>query len=48
MAFKYAVKNNNDIHFITTTIVHWIDLFTRNEYSEIIIDHLTTAVKAKD
>ena len=40
MAFKYAVKNNKDIYFITTSIVNWIDLFTRNEYSEIIVDSL--------
>ena len=47
MAFKYAVKNNNDIYFITTTIVHWIDLFTRNEYSEIIVDSLNYCNKSK-
>jgi len=47
MAFKYAVKNNNDIYFITTTIVHWIDLFTRNEYSEIIVDSLNYCSKSK-
>ncbi len=40
MAFKYAVKDPNDIYFITTSVIKWIDVFTRTEYSEIIIDSL--------
>ena len=40
-------KNNNDIYFITTTIVNWIDLFTRTEYSEIIIDLLNYSGTSK-
>ena len=40
MAFKYAVNDQNDIYFITTTVVGWIDAFTRKELAEVIIESL--------
>ena len=47
MTFKCAVKNNDNIYFITTAIVNWIDLFTRTEYTEIIINSLNYCGKSK-
>ncbi len=40
MAFKYSIRDPHDIYFITSTIVEWIDLFTRKEYCNSIIDSL--------
>ena len=40
MAFKYTVTDQSDIYFITTTVVGWIDAFTRKELAEVIIESL--------
>jgi len=40
MAFKYSVTDQNEIYFITTTVVGWIDAFTRKELAEVIIESL--------
>jgi len=40
MGFKYKVGDPNGIYFITTTIVGWIDVFTRKELAEVIIESL--------
>jgi hypothetical protein len=29
MSTKYKVRNNEKVHFITITVVEWIDVFTR-------------------
>jgi len=47
MSFKYAGKDPNDIYFITTSIVKWVDIFTKPIYQEIIIDALNYCSKAK-
>ena len=40
MSEKYKFRDKDGIYFITPTIVGWIDLFTKKEYCEIIIDFL--------
>ena len=40
MSEKYKVGESQIPHFITTTIVDWVDLFTRPVYKDIIIDSL--------
>lgn len=47
MAFKYAVRDPLDIYFITTTIVKWIDIFTRTDYSHIIVNSLNHCIASK-
>ena len=32
--------NENEIHFLTLTVIEWIDIFTKPEYFHIIIDSL--------
>ena len=34
----YKIRNKAGIHFITFAVVEWIDVFTRNEYKNILID----------
>jgi putative transposase len=40
MSEKYKVRDFSQIHFITVTIVDWVDLLTRPVYKDIIIDSL--------
>lgn len=47
MGFKYKITDDNGIYFVTTTIVGWVDIFTRRELSEIIIDSLKFCQKEK-
>lgn len=37
---QYFVKNENEMYFITTTVIDWIDVFSRPIYKEIIVDSL--------
>ena len=40
MGRKYAIRDQEALYFVTFTIVHWIDLFIRDEYKEVLIDSL--------
>ncbi|HET6528385.1 MAG TPA: transposase [Balneolaceae bacterium] len=40
MSRKYKIYDQNRPYFITSTIVNWIDLFTRNEYRNVLIESL--------
>ncbi len=36
----HKIVNQNHIHFITSTVVGWLDVFSRRDYKDIIIDSL--------
>ena len=36
----YIIRNQYAIHFITFSVVQWIDIFTRKVYADIVIDSL--------
>lgn len=36
----YQIRNQNAIHFVTFSVVEWVDVFTRSVYADIIIDSL--------
>jgi putative transposase len=38
MSSKYKFVNREGIYFVTATIVDWVDVFTRNEYRDILMD----------
>jgi putative transposase len=40
MSEKYKFHNPEGIYFITSTVVHWIDVFTRKECKHIILESL--------
>lgn len=40
MSEKYKIVDSEKPHFVTFTIVQWVDLFTRNEYRQVVIDSL--------
>ena len=43
----HKIVNQDGLHFITCTVVGWIDVFTRREYKDIIIDSLKYCQKNK-
>jgi putative transposase len=36
----YKIRDNGQIHFITFAVVEWVDVFTRKDYAEIVINSL--------
>lgn len=40
MALEYRVKDQFGMYFITCTVHQWIDVFTRKEYVDILLDSL--------
>jgi len=47
MSRKYKFGDKAHLHFVTYGIVGWIDLFTRNEYKQVIIDSLQHCMEKK-
>ena len=40
MSTKYKVKDNDKAHFVTITVVEWIDVFTRPNHKTTLINSL--------
>jgi putative transposase len=36
----YKIRNQGASHFITFAVVEWIDVFTRKQYCDIVLDSL--------
>lgn len=36
----YKIRNQEGVHFITFAVVEWVDVFTRKDYRDIVIDSL--------
>jgi REP element-mobilizing transposase RayT len=47
MSSKYKSGENEVPHFVTFTIVGWIDVFTRALYKDILVDSLAFCTKNK-
>jgi|AntRauTorcE11897_2_1112592.scaffolds.fasta_scaffold34430_2 REP element-mobilizing transposase RayT len=47
MSQKYKIYNQALPYFITSTVINWIDLFTRNGYREVIIESLKYCQREK-
>ncbi len=47
MSTKYRIKDQNAAHYLTMTIIGWIDIFTRKTYRDIVIDSLKYCQKEK-
>ena len=43
----YLVRNQFAIHFITFATVQWVDVFTRKEYADIVVESLKFCKKNK-
>ena len=45
---EYRKTYEGGLFFITLTVVGWIDVFTRKEYADIIVQNLEFCQKEKD
>ncbi len=36
----YKIRNKEGIHFITFAVVEWVDVFTRKEYRDIVLESI--------
>lgn len=43
----YTIKDQSRAHFITATIVDWIDIFSRQNYRDAVINSLSYCIKNK-
>lgn len=47
MAEGYQIRNQAAAHFLTLTVVDWVDIFTRKIYKDIVIESLEYCQKFK-
>lgn len=47
MSRNYKFHNSHAPYFVSFSVVEWLDVFTRNEYKDILIDSLTYCQKEK-
>ncbi len=40
MGFAYKITDQQGLYFVTSTVVEWIDVFTRKDYKDIVINSL--------
>ena len=40
MSRNYKFNNPEGVYFVSFAVVEWIDVFTRNEYKDILLDSL--------
>jgi putative transposase len=38
MGRKYAIKDQDDIYFVTFTVIYWLDVYTRDLYRDVFYD----------
>ncbi len=47
MRTRYKILDNNNVYFITSTIVEWLPVFTNQSYFDLIIDSLNYCTDSK-
>jgi putative transposase len=47
MSRSYKIHNPEGVYFVTMTVVSWIDIFTRQEYRDIVLDSIRYCQKEK-
>jgi len=45
MSTKYKFTDSQATYFVTATVVDWIDVFTRNNYKDILLDSIRHSQK---
>ena len=40
MSRKYKIGDQDKLHFVTFTVIQWLDVFTRKEYRDILLDSI--------
>ena len=47
MGYAYSFKNPHGLYFTTSTVIQWVDVFTRSIYSDIIVNSLKFCIENK-
>jgi len=47
MSRKYKIKDQDKLHFVTFTVVYWIDIFIRNDYKAVFLESVRYCQKNK-
>ncbi|MBD1392609.1 REP-associated tyrosine transposase [Mucilaginibacter glaciei] len=47
MSSNYKFRNQERPHFVTFSVIRWIDVFTRREYKNILVASLSYCIKNK-
>ncbi len=47
MSRNYKFYNPKGLYFVSFAVVNWLDVFTRNEYKDIVLDSLSYCQKEK-
>jgi putative transposase len=45
---RYFITDQHATYFLTFTVVDWIDVFTRKDYKQIIVDSLNYCIESKN
>ena len=43
----YKIRNQEGLHFITFAVVEWVDVFTRQQYRDIVVESLKYCIDNK-
>ncbi len=44
---RYKISDQQGMHFVTFTVVGWLDVFIRKSYKDIIVESLNFCIKKK-
>ena len=47
MSRNYKFHNSDGVYFVSFAVVEWLDVFTRNEYKNILVENLEYCQKYK-
>ena len=47
MSRKYKFRDQDNLYFVSFAVIHWIDLFIRNEYKDILLKSFEHCIKTK-
>lgn len=47
MSRKYKIRDQDKLYFVTFTVIHWLDVFIRREYKDILLESFRYCQKNK-
>jgi len=43
----YKIRDQGQVHFVTCTVLQWVDIFTRSVYADLVIESLNFCIREK-
>ncbi len=44
---RYKITDQNAIYFLTFTVIDWVDVFTKKDYKQELVDSMNYCIKEK-